>query len=133
MGLVIAIVIVVLLALLALITTVRRRDTGVATGGLSRETRRRDRSTDMPSDVAAPEAPPPTGREVERAAALERLERERPAEVVPAGAARVPAIPVDEETLGVTRRQFLNRGIVNMMMLSLGAFGAASLAFLWPS
>jgi cytochrome b6-f complex iron-sulfur subunit len=89
---------------------------------------------DLPADVAVPpEPPPPSGREVERAAALERVQHDRPGEVEPAVAARVPAIPVDEETLGVTRRQFLNRGIVNMMTLSLGAFGAACIAFLWPS
>jgi cytochrome b6-f complex iron-sulfur subunit len=33
----------------------------------------------------------------------------------------------------VTRRQFLNRGIVTAFGLGLGAFGLASLAMLWPS
>jgi cytochrome b6-f complex iron-sulfur subunit len=35
--------------------------------------------------------------------------------------------------LGVTRRQFLNRGVGTMFGVSLGAFGAATLGFLWPS
>ena len=41
--------------------------------------------------------------------------------------------PVDEEELGVTRRQFLNRGILVAMLAGLGTFGASLLAFLWPS
>ncbi len=41
--------------------------------------------------------------------------------------------PVDEEELGVTRRQFFNRGILTGLALGVGGFGAASLAFLWPS
>src|SRR4051794_39406641 len=43
------------------------------------------------------------------------------------------ALPPDEETLGVTRRQVLNRGIVTAFALGLSAFGAAMLAMLWPS
>ena len=42
-------------------------------------------------------------------------------------------MPVDEEELGVTRRQFFNRSILAGSGIGLGAFGAASLAFLWPS
>jgi cytochrome b6-f complex iron-sulfur subunit len=55
-------------------------------------------------------------------------------EVVPS-AAKAPAVyePVDEEQLGVTRRQFFNRSILAGSGIGLGAFGVASLAFLWPS
>jgi cytochrome b6-f complex iron-sulfur subunit len=72
-----------------------------------------------------------TGREVERAVALERQARED----LPArpGAAPPPALPPDEETIGVTRRQVLNRGIVTSFSLILATFGGASLAFLWPT
>jgi cytochrome b6-f complex iron-sulfur subunit len=42
-------------------------------------------------------------------------------------------VPVDEDELGVTRRQFFNRSILAGSGIGLGAFGAASLAFLWPS
>ena len=54
--------------------------------------------------------------------------------VEPAAAA-TPAVyePVDLEELGVTRRQFFNRSILAGTGLGLGAFGVASLAFLWPS
>jgi cytochrome b6-f complex iron-sulfur subunit len=41
-------------------------------------------------------------------------------------------VPPDPETLGVTRRQFLNRSIVATFSFGLAAFGAACLAFLWP-
>jgi cytochrome b6-f complex iron-sulfur subunit len=132
MGLVIAIVVLVLLAVVVLFTTVRRRDTHAAIGGLSRETVRRDRSDAVPDDLVPVGAPAVTGREVERAAALERREASRAVVVAPAGKP-VPVGPVDPETLGVTRRQFLNRGIVNMMLIGLGGFGAACLAFLNPS
>src|SRR5690606_20726824 len=42
-------------------------------------------------------------------------------------------VPPDEETLGVTRRQFFNRSIVVSFLLGLSGFGASTLAFLWPS
>src|SRR6185369_13215297 len=35
--------------------------------------------------------------------------------------------------LGVARRQFLNRGILTLTGLGVGAFGAACLGFLWPT
>src|SRR3954453_18882386 len=132
MILAIAIIAIVVLAGVVLFATARRRDTDAAIGGLSRETRKRDRSGDLPADIATPEAPPVTGRDVERAAVAERPRPGR--ETGPAEAAKpVPVGPMDPETLGVTRRQFLNRGIVNMFAIGLGGFGAASLAFLWPS
>ncbi|MGH9224707.1 MAG: ubiquinol-cytochrome c reductase iron-sulfur subunit [Acidimicrobiales bacterium] len=72
-----------------------------------------------------------TGREIERAVALERSRRTAP----PPAATPPPAPPaiLDEETLGVTRRQVLNRGIVTGMLLGISSFGAAMLAMLWPS
>ncbi len=39
---------------------------------------------------------------------------------------------VDEETMGVTRRQFFNRGVLGIFGLFLAQFGIASLAFMWP-
>ncbi len=41
-------------------------------------------------------------------------------------------IEVDQETMGVTRRQFFNRGILGLFGLFLAQFGIASLAFMWP-
>ncbi|MGI9032565.1 MAG: ubiquinol-cytochrome c reductase iron-sulfur subunit [Acidimicrobiales bacterium] len=72
-----------------------------------------------------------TGREVERAVAEER--RARSAAPDRSAPPPPPALPPDEETLGVTRRQVLNRGIVTAFSLTLAAFGGASVAFLWPS
>ncbi len=71
-----------------------------------------------------------SGRELERAVALER----RGTQVAPPDAAP-PALPLppDEEALGVTRRQVLNRGIVTTMALAVSGFGAACVAMLWPS
>ena len=41
-------------------------------------------------------------------------------------------VPPDEETLGVTRRQFFNRGIIALFGFGLSIFGAQVIAFLWP-
>src|SRR5947209_4770625 len=70
-----------------------------------------------------------SGRELERSVALERYKESAPA---PSPPPPPPAIP-DEETLGVTRRQVLNRGIVTGMLLGISGFGASMLAMLWPS
>ncbi len=72
-----------------------------------------------------------TGRELERAVALERQGRSGLPD--PSAPPPPPALPPDEETLGVTRRQVLNRGIFTAFALTLTAFGGASLAFLWPT
>ncbi|MEX1008637.1 MAG: ubiquinol-cytochrome c reductase iron-sulfur subunit [Acidimicrobiia bacterium] len=123
------------LAVVAVLVTGRQRST---TGRLARETRKSDRS-------AGPEAVVPEGEEsIEEEAeeARARADEARHAiesgasvgEVVPS-AAKTPAVyePVDEEQLGVTRRQFFNRSILAGSGIGLGAFGVASLAFLWPS
>jgi cytochrome b6-f complex iron-sulfur subunit len=117
----------VALAALVLFTTARRRD---ADSALSRETRGRDRPNPFLKEEAEAEHPV-TGREVERAAALARREPSRELEPVSA-APPAPYVPPDEDTLGVTRRQFFNRSILAMFGLGLSGFGAAVLAFLWP-
>ena len=135
-GIVLGIVIagVVLLAGILLFTTARRRDESRAVGRLSRETRARDRSDQATVETLGDLEPPhaATGREIERAAAAARLERKvvLPATTEPP---KPPAVPVDEETLGVTRRQFLNRGVVTLFTLGLASFGGSMLAFLWPT
>lgn len=117
---------IVVLALVGVLATSRRRDADSAIGALSRETRKRDRST---GPGAAPVVP--TGRDYERSVALARSGG---GEIEPVRA-KAPAVyvPPDPETLGVTRRQFLNRSIVGFMVMSLSGFGAAVIAFLWPS
>ncbi len=80
---------------------------------------------------ASSAAPARTGRELERAVALERQGRAGLPD--PSAPPPPPALPPDAETLGVTRRQVLNRGIFTAFALTLTAFGGASLAFLWPT
>ncbi len=129
--LVIAIPVILAAAVVAIVATGRRRST---TGTLSHETRARDRS-------AAPEAGEQhPGGEPDEEAGRRRADESRRAlgsgASVPAErGARVPAerTPVDEEELGLSRRQFFNRGILGALALAAGGFGASLLAFLWPS
>jgi cytochrome b6-f complex iron-sulfur subunit len=114
---VIGIVVILALAGAFLLATARRRTT---TGHLSRETKRAD---------ASEQAEPGTELEPTAEAA-----DDKGGVPVPTGdRAPVRYEPVDEEELGVTRRQFFNRGILTGFALSLGGFGAAALAFVWPS
>ena len=130
MGIVIAIVVIAVLALVFLITVNARRDRATALHGVGRETRRRDRSR-ADVDSAAPEGTTLTGREIERAAVLDRagLYEVEPVRVAP------PARrgPLEPDALGVTRRQFVNSSIVGMFSLGLAGFGASTIAFLWPN
>src|SRR5947208_1163966 len=80
--------------------------------------------------VATTTTPTPiTGKELERSVALERHKAPPTPMTAPAPPLAIP----DEETLGVTRRQVLNRGIVVGMLLGISGFGGAMIAFLWPS
>jgi len=124
--LIVLIVVFLVLAVAVVFASLRRRETETAIGQLSRETRKRDGGEPAirPADDA-----PVTGRDVEKAAAIER----RPPEIEKASGADLSAyVPPDPDTLGVTRRQFLNRSIIIFMGLSLSGFGAAVLAMLWP-
>ena len=114
---------------MVLFASARRRDTGEAIGALDRETRKRDRGS--VALVEGDEAPPVTGREVERAAAVEQRESGKALATVGA-TAPVAWVPPDPEALDVTRRQFMNRGIVTFFGLGLAGFGGSVLAFLWP-
>ena len=117
----IAIPVLVALAALVLFTTARRRDSQRAE---SREEHREE-------SEAAP-GWRSRGREVERQAVLARTssgtELARADSAPPA-----PYVPPDEEAIGVTRRQFLNRSTVGMMGFALTGFGASTIAFLWPT
>ncbi|MFN2609048.1 MAG: ubiquinol-cytochrome c reductase iron-sulfur subunit [Acidimicrobiales bacterium] len=113
------------------LATARRRDEQQAlTGGPEAVEREPARvGTALATTTAG--APARTGREIERAVTLERQRRSDTPDV--AAPPPPPALPPDEETLGVTRRQVLNRGIITAFGLTLAAFGGASVAFLWPS
>jgi len=124
---VVAVVVLALAAVALVFATLRRRDTERAIGYLSRETRARDRSSHTGSEPAEPVS----GRAVERAAAIERAGTGR--ELATTGTtAPVAWVPPDPDALGVSRRQFLNRGIVAGFGLGLSGFGGACLGFLWP-
>ncbi len=130
---IVGVLVLIGLALLFVVGSARRR----ATGRLSRETRRADASE--PPAAAQPEA-----LAAEAAAAGEdpwqRADESRRA--IESGSS-VPVVagergvtryePVDEEELGITRRQFFNRGILTGLLLGVSAFGAAALGFLWPN
>jgi cytochrome b6-f complex iron-sulfur subunit len=119
----IAVIGVVLLAGIVLLTAARRADVRGA-GALSRETRKRDRDADIDLPAA------PSGREVEAAAAATR------SNALVQAAPSVPQIwiPPDRETIGVSRRQFLNRATVSLTATGLLSFAAAGfVAFLWPT
>ncbi len=118
--------ILAVLAVIVLLVASRRGDARRATGALSRETVKRDRGT-----IDFGEPAPPTGREVEQAAAASRREGGTALATVTT-AAPEPYVPPDEEAIGVTRRQFFNRSIVTLFLFALSGFGAAVLAFLWP-
>jgi cytochrome b6-f complex iron-sulfur subunit len=127
----ILIVAVILIALATVFLLANRQR--AATGSLSRETVKRDAEgpTPVTEELASTELE------------LSAEARARAEEARAAAAGGVPAKraggkvtvwePVDEEELGVTRRQFLNRGILVTVLASLGTFGASLLAFLWPS
>ncbi|MFV0257018.1 MAG: ubiquinol-cytochrome c reductase iron-sulfur subunit [Acidimicrobiales bacterium] len=127
-GLVIGIIVLVVLAVIAVAVSFRRSDTNKAIGQLANETVRRDRSAD--AMAAADVAGGPRSRAGKE---LEAATRAGGSTLV-ATDSRPPAVyvPPDPETLGVTRRQFLNRSIVAVFGFGLTAFGGAALAFLWP-
>lgn len=126
--LVIVIPVVVVLAAVVLFAASRRRDVGSATGALSRETIKRDKPSVLEAESAA--EVPVSGRQVEAQAALER----RPPELVKVGGGDLAEyVPPDAEAIGVTRRQFFNRSILLVMGLALSTFGAAVIAYLWPT
>lgn len=126
---VIAIVLVVVLAAVALLGAVRRRDTGEAVGSLANETLKRDRQARKVAEAEDDQRL--VGRDVERAAALERRSGNEVEAVAPS--APVAWTPPDPETFGVTRRQFLNRSVFALMGLSITVFSVAIVGFLWPS
>jgi cytochrome b6-f complex iron-sulfur subunit len=131
------VIIIVLVVAAASVVMFASRARAASTGSLSRETRKRDDASESaPEDAAATSSTEleATGRERSdetRASSFGvppfggRLARRRSGEVV-------EFEPVDEEELGVSRRQFLNRGLLTAIAFGLSGFGAAMLGFLWP-
>ena len=126
---VLALIVLVLGAAGALFAAQRSRDTQRAVGHLARETRSRDTARRREA-AADEEVAPSTGKEVELATAEAR--RGGSDLVAAPPSAPVQWTPPDEEAMAVTRRQFMNRGIIAGFGLGIGAFAPAALAFLWP-
>lgn len=133
-SIIIAIVIIAILALAALALSVRSRDTQQAMGQLSGETLKRDKAAPISEDarpkVTVGGTTAASGKELE---ALVQAGRSGALVSAKDSAPPVAYVPPDPETIGVARRQFLNRGILTMFGLGLSGFGAACIGFLWPS
>ena len=135
---VIGVVVLLALAAVVLLGTARRR---AGTGQLSRETRRADASA--PPAAAAPDPERDTSEDAAPDADAEARDRADESRRAIGSGSSVPVSvgdrapvryePVDEDELGVTRRQFFNRGILTGLSLAVAGFGGAALAFLWPS
>jgi len=129
--LIIAVPVLFALAVLMVVATGRSRQRS-GTGSLEREARKADRS-------ATTELVP--GPDVDEEARV-RFEKTRqslepvgktPVRSVAGGLIRFAEAPAEPEQLAVSRRKFFNRSIVAAQSLVLGTFGAAVIAFLWPS
>lgn len=132
---VIAIAVVLIVAVVGLFLLVSRRDN---VGTLSRETKQRDKAAEKAADAAGTEVIPTEGDASgadARARAAGVVEAASGGGVAVRDAGEVaPWEPIDEEEIGLNRRQFFNRGIFIMVALGgIAPFGVASLAFLWPS
>jgi cytochrome b6-f complex iron-sulfur subunit len=129
MAVAIPIIVIIAVGIATVIVLANRQR--AATGELSRETRQRDASTEP---AAVSEAS--TSTELETTGRDRADDTRAIYERLPSKRRRGEAVvyePVDEEELGVTRRQFLNRGILGTVGLSVAGFGAACLGFLWPT
>jgi len=114
-----AIAAVIVLAAVAVLVLFRKKDSDLATGSLASTTSDRDRIIKSKKEMV--------GREVEMDAVAQRNY------VEPVDFSPTVFIPPDEETIGVSRRQFLNRGIIGAFGLGLTMLGIGALATLYPS
>lgn len=128
----VAIVIIAILLVAAISVVLLAGRVRSSTGSLSRETRQRDVPTASTStDVATTESTEleAAGRarsdETKASSFGGLLARRHRGEVV-------EYEPVDEEEIGVNRRQFLNRGLLIAVGFGVAGFAPAMLAFLWP-
>jgi cytochrome b6-f complex iron-sulfur subunit len=127
------VIIVILVAAAVSVVMLAGRARAASTGGLSRETRKQDEDANASTSIE-PTAPTSTDLEASGRARSDEtrsssfggmLARRRGGEVT-------EYEPVDEEEIGVSRRQFLNRGLLTAIGFGLSGFGAAMLGFLWP-
>ena len=118
------IIAIVILAGIAVIATMRGRQADEAVGILSSETKKRDTASSALGSEAEL-----SGKQVEKAAALERKASSQQLVLATNSAPPAPYVPPDPDVIGVSRRQFFNRSLVLMMQIGLGGFGAACIAF----
>ncbi len=124
-ALIIGIPVVILLAAVTVFASARRRTTdaqGRTTGSLSGETKASD-STDVAVADDASEAA--RARAGETRAGVGGTPATRGTTAV------AEFTPAEYEEIQVSRRQFFNRSILITMSISIGAFGAAAIAFLY--
>ncbi|MGH9005751.1 MAG: ubiquinol-cytochrome c reductase iron-sulfur subunit [Acidimicrobiia bacterium] len=124
-------VLLVLAGLLAVATTVSRQRS--ATGSLTREARKADRSGSGAAVATVDESGEARERASQARQSLEPAGAGKPVVSMGGGLIRFGEAPADPETLGVNRRQFFNRSIVAAQSLVLGSFSLAMIGFLWPS
>ena len=129
--LILAIPLVLLAALILVVATTAGR-TGSPTGRLGREARRADRSVSPVGGGSASDLDAEARTRYEQTRAGLERGGAVPVRAAAGGLVRLGP-PADPEVVGVSRRQFFNRGIVASQSLALGAFGAAVVGFLWPS
>lgn len=124
--LILAIAILAVLAVVVVVAAARRQAQASRTeptGRLLAETVQADRSA---TEVAAHRAA------LEEAGRVRAAETKQAAAPAPRAAGTVAErVPVDEEELAISRRQFFNRGILATLAVSVGTLGAAAIAFLY--
>ncbi len=119
-------------AAFVLLGAASRRESSSATQGgtFSREALKRDKAARKSKAAKDAAQGPPTGREVELAAADARAGALQPV----GDTAPVAWVPPDPEALDQTRRAFLNRSVIALMGLGIAGFAAGAFtAFLWPT
>ena len=123
-ALIIGIPVVIILAAVTVFASARRRTSdahGRTTGKLGAETKASDSSTLAVSDDTSEEARARAEETKVSAGGVATRGKTSLAEMAPA----------DYEEIQVSRRQFFNRSIITTMAISLGAFGAAAISFLY--
>ena len=128
--LIIAIPVLLILAAVMIVATGRSAPPRTPRVTVDRDPQRGDPQTDRAS-ARRPRVPTTSRSARDRADETRKAIGSGGAAPATAGStAVVERPPVDEEELGISRRQFFNRGILVTMALSLGAFGAAAISFL---
>jgi cytochrome b6-f complex iron-sulfur subunit len=122
--LIIGIPVLIILAAVTILASARRRGAdaqGRTVGRLGGETRASDSSAVAVTDDSSEEA----------RARAEETKVSAGGVATRGSTALAEMAPADYEEIQVSRRQFFNRGIITTMAVSLGAFGAAAISFLY--